>query len=198
MNFLAHLFFSPDDPDWRLGGLLGDFVKGPINNDVTGQYPERVVSGIRLHRCLDVFTNSNSHFKISVSRISKEDRRYAPILVDMYYDHLLATHWSTYCEENLDTYVTRVYQELSNQLAPVPPNFSLVTNRMIRENWLKSYETIEGIGLAIDRVGRRLKRGNALLGTVHHLRENLDAFEQDFHHFMSDALPFVSETIRRL
>ena len=103
-----------------------------------------------------------------------------------------------YCDESLGTYVTQVYRELSNQSVPMPQNFSSVANRMICENWLQSYETIEGIGLAIDRVGKRLKRGNTLLGTVRHLRGNLDALEQDFHHFMSDALPLVSETIRRL
>jgi len=38
MNYLAHLFLAPEDEDWQLGGILGDFVKGPIDERIIATY----------------------------------------------------------------------------------------------------------------------------------------------------------------
>ena len=54
MNYLAHILLSGDNLDIQVGGLLGDFVKGPLQ----GQYPEKVEQGIALHRKLDVYTDA--------------------------------------------------------------------------------------------------------------------------------------------
>ena len=43
MNFLAHLRLGPQDPQLALGGLLGDFVKGPMGSIAL---PESVRQGI--------------------------------------------------------------------------------------------------------------------------------------------------------
>lgn len=46
MNYLAHLFLGPKDPEQALGSLLGDFVRGPVHSL---DLPQGVREGIWLH-----------------------------------------------------------------------------------------------------------------------------------------------------
>ena len=56
MNYLAHLYLSPDDDLSRLGNVMGDFVR-----DVeVATLPEPVQKGIRMHQSIDAFTDSHS------------------------------------------------------------------------------------------------------------------------------------------
>ena len=55
MNHLAHALLAGDDEGLRLGGLMGDFVHGQPDPAL----PERVIAGIRLHRAIDVYTDSH-------------------------------------------------------------------------------------------------------------------------------------------
>ena len=52
MNYLAHLFLADCNRLSLLGNLMGDFVKGRIDNT----YPDVVTDGLILHRQIDKFT----------------------------------------------------------------------------------------------------------------------------------------------
>ena len=58
MNYLAHLYLAEDTPESIIGNLLGDFVKGSAIND----YSEGIKAGIKLHRKIDLFTDSHIFF----------------------------------------------------------------------------------------------------------------------------------------
>ena len=92
MNYLAHLLLSGPDRDMQVGGLLGDFVKGPLK----GELPTRVEQGIRLHRHIDTLTDGHPAFMAATRRLPGEWRRYRGILLDIYFDHLLACRWGHY------------------------------------------------------------------------------------------------------
>ena len=47
------------------------------------------------------------------------------------------------------------------------------------------------VSFALDRMGERLKRGNALLGSATELTVNYDAFESDFRVFFPDVVRFA-------
>ena len=86
MNYLAHILLSGDNLDTQVGGLLGDFVKGPLQ----GQYPESVEEGIFLHRQLDAFTDAQPEVRNLIRTFSTQWRRFAGIIIDIVFDHLLA------------------------------------------------------------------------------------------------------------
>ena len=50
MNFLAHLWLAGSDDGLRLGAMLGDFVRGGMEDS---DLPESVQRGIQLHRFID-------------------------------------------------------------------------------------------------------------------------------------------------
>src|SRR3954467_13425794 len=108
MNFLAHAFLARDDIDLMVGSLMGDFVKGRLD----GQYAAPIMRGLILHRRVDTYTDSHPVLVRSRSRISPERRRYAGILVDLFYDHYLAVPWSDYADIPLETSAPHVYAAL--------------------------------------------------------------------------------------
>ena len=77
MNFLAHAWLAGDAPADRLGGLMGDFVKGPLPAGL----PPDVAEGVRLHRQIDVFAETHPAFRRSRARVSPERRRVAGLAV---------------------------------------------------------------------------------------------------------------------
>ena len=86
MNYLAHLFLSDGTPESLIGNLLGDFVKGSIENI----YSLKIIEGIYLHRKIDSFTDSHPIFRSSKRLIGVDRRRFSGIMIDVFYDHFLA------------------------------------------------------------------------------------------------------------
>ncbi|MEM0897518.1 MAG: hypothetical protein AAGJ79_11610, partial [Verrucomicrobiota bacterium] len=78
MNFLAHLHLGPHTPEGMLGSLLGDFVRGRLDDPLLQeQFTPAVLSSIRGHRAIDAFTDENSHWKRSKYRLPAPLRRFA-------------------------------------------------------------------------------------------------------------------------
>ena len=53
MNFLAHAFLAGAKETDQVGGLIGDFVKGPLPAGL----PPDLASGVALHRAIDSFAD---------------------------------------------------------------------------------------------------------------------------------------------
>ena len=66
MNFLAHTLLAGDAASDRIGGLLGDFVKGLLPAGL----PPDLAAGVALHRAIDSFADRHTAFIASRARIS--------------------------------------------------------------------------------------------------------------------------------
>ena len=64
MNHLAHLALAGESPHLVVGGFLGDFVKGRLDN----RFEPGIEAGIRLHRAIDAFTDHNPKVRLAASR----------------------------------------------------------------------------------------------------------------------------------
>lgn len=188
MNFLAHLRLGPDEPQQALGGLLGDFVKGPI---ASIELPDPVRQGIWLHRSIDAFTDRHPLVARSKARVTGARRRYAGIMVDMFYDHLLAHHWTQFADQSLPEFTGRMYQAVLTQQELMPERARRVLVRMAQEDWLSSYAELSNLHLALNNMGRRLRPGNPLPGSVDELEQDYQGFEADFMAFMPDVIDFA-------
>lgn len=187
MNYLAHLYLSEPDDDALLGSLMGDFVKGPLD----GRHGAAVTHGIALHRRIDSFTDAHPVVRASKARVSPERRRYAGIMVDMFYDHFLARYWTEFSDEPLAGFTRRIYTLLARHDEALPERLRSMAPSMRQADWLGSYARIESIRTALDRMGRRLRRENRLLGSAEELEWNYDAFEQDFRAFFPQVIRFA-------
>jgi acyl carrier protein phosphodiesterase len=187
MNYLAHLYLAPPGDDGLLGSLMGDFVKGPL----TGAHPPGIAHALVLHRRIDAFTDAHARVRASRGRVSGARRRFAGIMVDLFYDHFLARHWGQYSDERLETFTARVYTLLADRRDALPERLREVAARMQQYDWLGSYRQVRNIHTALDRISLRLRRENRLGGAAEELEQKYDEFEADFRAFFPDVVQFA-------
>lgn len=193
MNYLGHLYLAEDNSASLVGNLLGDFVKGSIS----AEFPDEIRYGIALHRKVDVFTDSHEMVRASMKRITPARRRFAGIMVDMFYDHFLAKNWQQFSDIPLQQFSENVYGALLEHHALLPDRLKWMLPYIIEENWLVSYREIEAIDRALNRLSKRFRRKNTLPNAAEELAANYEALEDDFHKFFPDLVKFV-QTQRRV
>ena len=71
---------------------MADYVKGYAGND----YSQAVLIGIRMHRRIDVLTDTHPLVKQARQLFPNEYRRVAPITLDIFWDHFLSLHWDKF------------------------------------------------------------------------------------------------------
>ena len=188
MNFLAHAWLAGPDEAYRLGGLLGDFVKGPVPEHL----PPGVADGVRLHRAIDAYADTHPAFRASRGRVSPERRRVAGVMVDMFYDHFLARHWADYQPgEALEDFTARQYALLAEMGPELPARLARILPAMRADDWLASYREPASVAAALDRMAARLTRANPLPGAGEELLSAYSGFEADFRAFIADARQFT-------
>lgn len=189
MNYLAHLYLADEDPGSLIGSLLGDFVKGPIDQSL----PRDLRQGILIHRKVDVYTDAHPVFHRSRQRVRPQLRRYAGILVDIYYDHFLAQDWSRYSSRSLRDFSRFVYRTLDAHYQELPVPMQRMVTGMIASDLLMSYRELEGIGRALQRIEGRLKRESRLGEGVQDLKLNHTALKTDFEDFFPQLIAYVAQ-----
>jgi acyl carrier protein phosphodiesterase len=188
MNFLAHAWLAGPEEAYRVGGLLGDFIKGPVPESL----PPGLAEGVRLHRAIDSYAEGHPAFRASRGRVSPERRRVAGIMVDMFYDHFLARHWAEYQPgEPLAAFTARHYALLGGLGADLPPRLARILPAMAAGDWLASYRDAASVAAALDRMATRLTRANPLPGSGEELLADYAGFEADFRVFIEDARRFA-------
>ena len=191
MNYLAHLYLADDSPESIVGNLLGDFLKG----QGTEGYCDEIKKGIRLHQNVDTYTDSHPIVRESKRLISPANRRYAGILVDVFYDHFLAKNWLNYSTVSLQDFTVKVYNILQSYQEILPASLKRGLPQMITKNLLMSYAEISGINMALQRLSLRLKRENNLGTAKEELVANYENFEVNFSQFFPELIDYV-KTLR--
>ncbi len=187
MNHLAHLFLAGRSSESLLGNLSGDFVKGSVD----GKFSEGVRAGIMEHRRIDAFTDTHPNVAAIRRIIAVEHGHYSRVIADMFFDHLLATEWTTYAKEPLPVFLRLTYAALDPLIESMPGRLRYLYPIMRDEGWLPSYASIDGIWIALFNMSRRFSRQPRLeLATplLIHAREEL---LHHFGRFMPDVIRFA-------
>jgi acyl carrier protein phosphodiesterase len=193
MNYLAHLYLAEGSPESLVGSILGDFVKGTIED----KYPQGVRRGIELHRKIDTYTDSHETTRASRNLFSPRRRRFAGIIVDLCYDHFLYRHWQKFTEEELGGFILHVYGILLDPGAMLPERLRAMIPVMIREDWLGSYQDLQGVEQALSRLSKRITQGDRLLGAIKEIKHHYLKLEADFLIFFPDLESYVKNYPKR-
>lgn len=189
MNFLAHALLADEAPALIVGGVVGDWIKGPL----PGVLPHDLAKGVALHRAIDSFAESHPAFCRSRSRVSADRRRYAGVLVDVFYDHLLARNWAVVDHRPLEQYCESVYRLINDRLNDLPISAHPALMLMAKEDWLTSYAQIDGIADVLARMSRRARQPNPLAHGEHEFLADVDGFTSDFYLWLDDARAFCQQ-----
>lgn len=186
MNYLAHLHLGGPRPGQLLGSLYGDFVKGPL----AGRFAAEVEAAILLHRRIDAFTDRHPLVRAACARFPVERRRYAGILLDLFFDHCLARHWDDYADEPLAGFSARVYRVLDAE-PQLPGRLAQIAPRMAAQDWLGSYREFAVLERVLLNMQRRLSRPEGLDGALIELERLYPALLEDFRRFYPELMAFA-------
>lgn len=184
MNFLAHIFLSGPDEKLMVGNFIGDFVKG---NQLT-QYEEPVRNGILLHREIDRFTDTHRVVLESKKRLRPEFGHYAPVIVDIFYDHFLARDFAKFSEQPLEDVVDTFYARIATYHDTLPAEVLHMLKYMKRDNWLWNYRLVEGIHRALSGLARRTSFESGMERATGSLTLHYDLYSQEFHTFFPELV----------
>ncbi len=190
MNYLAHLYLADDDAESLIGSLMGDFVKGRVDEGL----PAGIRNGVLLHRRVDSFTDAHPVVLRSKARIRPEFRRYAGILIDMFYDHFLARQWHEYASQPLEHFSQRVNQIFADRLHTFPPRMQHSMAYLISNDLLMSYREVGGIAHALAGIEGRLKRPSGLRHAAAELHTNYADLLRDFGEFFPELIDFTRDS----
>jgi len=186
MNYLAHLHLGGSQPADLLGSLYGDFVKGPLQ----GRWPADVEAAIRLHRRIDVFTDTHPVVCRARTRFGRVRHRYTGILLDLFFDHCLARYWDEYAGEPLPVFAARVYALLAGE-ARLPGRLAELAPRMAQQDWLGSYRDFAVLARVVAGVQQRLSCPEGLAGAVGELERLYRPLSEDFRVFFPQLQAFA-------
>jgi acyl carrier protein phosphodiesterase len=182
MNWLAHLILSEPSPAFRIGNLLPDILSWSEVRAV----PEKFQAGIACHRIIDGFTDAHPIFRRSMGRIDPPFRRYAGILIDVFYDHFLAREWSRYSVEPLDQFVAEFYASLPAHRDDLPLRAYTRLLQIEAGDWLRSYQEFSGVRRALEGIGRRFRKPLLLGDSTEQLELHYEELRDDFRQFFPE------------
>lgn len=188
MNYLAHLHLGGPAPHQLLGSLYGDFVKGPLD----GRWPQGIEAGIRLHRRIDLFTDTHPLVRDARALFPAARRRVSGILLDLFFDHCLARDWADYAEVPLPTFTGQVYRVLADQAA-LPGALARIAPRMAEQDWLGSYREFDTLAAVVGGMSRRLSRPELLAGGFDELAERYQPLSDHFRLFYPELQRFAAQ-----
>lgn len=194
MNFLAHIYLSAENDQIKIGNFIADSVKG----NSFEHFPDLIQQGIAIHRKIDSYTDQHAQVKISKRRLHERYKHYDGVIIDILYDHFLASNWSDYSDTSLFEYSANFYKLLEDNYSILPPKVQHMLPHMIKGNWLYNYRTFEGIENVLIGMNKRTKSKSQMHLAIHDLHEHYSILKEDFTLFFKDLISYSNKELNRI
>lgn len=189
MNHLAHALLAGSDPDMQLGGMLADFWRGAV--DPSWQHGVR--DGVILHRNIDVYTDSHADVVAARNLFDSPFRRFAGILLDIYFDHALARQWRSYSQEPIDALSARMLRLLDENAGWLPADLNRFARYFRSAGLFASYADRETIERVLAGMSQRLRHENPLAMAGPILWERSASLDAVFASFFPDLARYAAQ-----
>lgn len=181
------MYLSCNDPHLMAGNYVADFV----TNSQIEKFPESVKKGVVLHRAIDSFTDNHPAILRCNARLRPTQKKYAPVVTDIFMDHMLSIHWDRYHALNLNDFAVHVYSTLENYLPVFPEKVQSLLPRMIQDDFLLSCSNEFRLERTLLFLSRRAGFENNIHLSLQDLRSEFDAYQDDFMTFIPDVINMV-------
>ncbi|NRA76628.1 MAG: DUF479 domain-containing protein [Pseudoalteromonas sp.] len=189
MNYLAHLYLAQPTADSYFGNLLGDFG----GRRYSGQLPDAVKNGLENHYLVDRFTDSHPLVKEAKQYFSPARKRFASVAIDVAFDHFLIQHWQRFNDQPLADFKQHSYGLLNARQAMMPSRMQQVVTSMTKNDWFKEYETLDGVGLALDNIAKRIRFANNFAGAADDIARHYQQLDAVFLAFFPELVEHVKQ-----
>ncbi len=145
MNYLAHLYLSGPEPGVKVGNFIGDYVKGKRYL----RYPPEIRKGILLHRQIDSFADAHPVLRKDSIFFKPRYARYAGVVMDVVYDHFLASNWNKYSDQSLSDFVSDTHRLLFRFYFSLPTEVKRFLPFLVQSRRLEYYKYPEGVEMTL-------------------------------------------------
>jgi acyl carrier protein phosphodiesterase len=189
MNHLAHALLSGAEDDVLVGSLLGDFWRGAPD---PGWSPG-VRAGVLLHRRIDVYTDSHPVVAGARGLFEAPWRRYAGILIDIYFDHALARDWQRHAPQSLDEFSAQIGGLLERHRDWLPPGLNRFAGYFRAHGLFAAYAQRQEIDQVLVGISHRLRHPNRLGEAGPALWTHAGELDAAFEEFFPDLLRYARD-----
>lgn len=189
MNYLAHAALAQPQPQSLVGNLLGDFCKGVAIDTL----PRPIQAGLANHRAVDRFTDSHPLVREARAFFSTERRRFAPVALDVLFDHFLIRHWRQFYATPYLQAKSELYLQLATAEPLMPEAMAVVMRKVRQQDWLAAYQQLDGVAMALDRIAQRIRFANRFSGAGQDIERHYPRLERVFLAFYPELQAHVAE-----
>ena len=153
-----------------------------------GELATDIEHGVRLHRSIDAFTDAHPAQRELRRLFPNGERRLAGVVLDMYFDHFLATHWRRFHPDSLWDFSQRVYVTMHGHADALPARAQAYLAHMSTQNLLWRYTEVSVINGALRHIGARLRQDTYMADASERASRHLDTIERVFLDFYPQAM----------
>lgn len=187
MNYLAHIYLSGDSEDIQLGNFIGDYVKGRNYE----KYDRAIQQGILLHRKIDSYTDAHHAVRTCNTLFRPNYGKYAGIVSDMLFDHMLASNWNEYASLSLRAFTHNFHSTLVANYTKLPLQAQKIVPFLIQKRRLESYASQEGIAASLTAMSKHTTLPNHTSFAIEVLNKEFETIDKLFREFMQEIIGFV-------
>jgi acyl carrier protein phosphodiesterase len=187
MNFLAHLLLSYPYPEEMTGNFMGDFVKG---KDYLN-YPLTIRNGILIHRSIDHYTDRHHIAKKLVVALKPIYKRYAGVVSDIVFDHILARDFSKWCDLGLSSFATYTYEILTDNRSVLSERVLFILDRIKASGRLQMYASVDGIKNSVEIMSNRTSLPDHTEALIRFMEDNNAFITETFIAFFPELIKWV-------
>lgn len=188
MNYLAHMYLSCSDEDLIVGNMLVDMMNVKRLRELPIQYHK----GFELHRLIDSYTDEHPMVKDAVLKLRVNHRKYAPVVIDIFYDYVLSLEWERYSGENIQDFCNNIYGVIKKHLHNLPEDIVGRLNKMITSNFLMTCSSPEAIRGVFNIIDGRARFTNSFSMATDDLLEDYEYYRDNFYKFFPNMIAQAS------
>ena len=158
MNYLAHAYLSPEDPQVLMGNLWGDLLRPKDYASLNAN----LMKGVIYHRSIDTFTDQHENVDQIIKLLRPFQEKYTPVVADVLMDFILSKFWHAFNEQSLEEFCKAKYKIVAQHLHLIPERLHPRINRMMENRWLESCVSRERMKTTLLMLSRRASFENKI------------------------------------
>ena len=189
LNYLAHAYLSPNNPQIQIGNLWGDFIKSNQRN----QFSTPIQQGILLHRSIDRYTDQHPVVLEALTLFRPQFILSGGVFLDILFDHFLANDERYFTDDSLKIFTNQVYTNLKQHEHLMNEKMVHFFHYMAEYNWLYHYRFKEGLERSIHGICKRYPRLGDSSEALRIIDQHFIPLEKLFNDFFPELQQFVQQ-----
>lgn len=188
MNYVGHIYLSGENEKIAIGNFIGDYVKGNKHE----RYPGDIQKGILIHRDIDSTMDSHPSFTATRELFRESYGRYAGVIVDIAYDHILTKNWNDWHPMPLKKFTRNFYGIALRHFRFLPAAVKEFLPFMIQSNRLYSYSNLQGIEKALSIMSAYTSLPDNHHQAIDVIKNHEDEIASHFYQLLGDLSQYLN------